>query len=233
MKRKEITDVAIKGDLETPALGGVAVETMGEAIVKAQTPNVDGVSGATVTSSAIIAAATQALEAAGADIAVLDEFRRDTDENTVREDKTLDTDIVIIGAGGAGMAAAIMVQQAGKDFVLLEKMPYVGGNTTKATGGMNAAETHYQKEQGIEDSVELFAADTMKGGHDLNDPALVQTLAEQSAGAIAQDLLLRRRIHQPHPCSGRRQCCGQLPGGQVLRKAQGTGRGDHAEHQSH
>ena len=180
----EITDVAIKGDLETPALGGVAVETMGEAIVKAQTPNVDGVSGATVTSSAIIAAATQALEAAGADIAVLDEFRRDTEENTVREDKTLDTDIVIIGAGGAGMAAAIMVQQAGKDFVLLEKMPYVGGNTTKATGGMNAAETHYQKEQGIEDSVELFVADTMKGGHDLNDPALVQTLAEKSAGAI-------------------------------------------------
>lgn len=180
-----ITDVAIVGDAETPTLGGVAVATLGDAMLKAQTPNVDAVAGATVSSTAIIAAATQALEAAGADIAVLDYFRQDVGgEETAKEEKEVETEIVIIGAGGAGMAAAIMVQQADKDFVILEKMPYVGGNTTKATGGMNAAETHYQKEQGIEDSVELFAADTMKGGHDINDPALVQTLAEQSAGAI-------------------------------------------------
>ena len=180
----EITDVAITGDKETPALGGVAVANMGEAIVKAQTPNVDGVSGATVTSSAIIAAATEALKAAGADIAVLDEYRRDTQDEGPKEEKTLETEIVIVGAGGAGMAAAIMAQQAGKNFVILEKMPYVGGNTTKATGGMNAAETHYQKEQGIDDSAALFAADTMKGGHALNDAKLVATLANSSAAAI-------------------------------------------------
>ncbi|MBQ7185163.1 MAG: flavocytochrome c [Clostridia bacterium] len=180
----EIVDVAITGANETPALGGVAVETLGAAIVKAQTPNVDAVAGATVTSSAIVAAATEALLQAGADIAVLDEFRRDTAEDIAREEKTLDTQVVIIGAGGAGMTAAVMLHQAGVDFVILEKMPYVGGNTTKATGGMNAAETHYQKEQGIEDSVELFAQDTMKGGHDINDPDLVRTLAEKSAEAI-------------------------------------------------
>ena len=180
----EITDVAITGDAETPALGGVAVETMGPAILKAQTPNVDGLSGATVTSTAIITAVTEALTKAGADISVLDANRKDIGEETAKEDKIIETEIVIVGAGGAGMAAAIMAHQAGKDFVILEKMPYVGGNTTKATGGMNAAETHYQKEQGIEDSVELFAADTIKGGHDLNDPELVRTLAEQSAGAI-------------------------------------------------
>ena len=180
----EIVDVTITGANETPALGGVAVETLGAAIVKAQTPNVDAVAGATVTSSAIIAAATEALLQAGADISVLDEFRRDTAEDIAREEKTLDTQVVIIGAGGAGMTAAIMLHQAGVDFVILEKMPYVGGNTTKATGGMNAAETHYQKEQGIEDSVELFAQDTMKGGHDINDPDLVKTLAENSSAAI-------------------------------------------------
>ena len=180
----EITDVVITGEKETPALGGVAIETMSESILKAQTPNVDGVSGATVTSKAIVAAATAALEAAGADIAVLDANRQDTADEVVKEDKTIETDIAIVGAGGAGMAAAIMVQQSGKDFVILEKMPYVGGNTTKATGGMNAAETHYQKEQGIEDSVELFVSDTIKGGHDLNNPDLVRTMAENSAGAI-------------------------------------------------
>ena len=96
----------------------------------------------------------------------------------------LTTDIVIIGAGGAGMTAAINATQAGKDVILVEMMPYAGGNTTKATGGMNAAETHYQKEQGIEDSVEQFVEDTMKGGHDINDRDLVTIMAENSAAGI-------------------------------------------------
>ncbi len=180
----EIETVLIDATGETPELGGVAAEKMAMAIMTAQTPNVDTVSGATVTSNAIIAAATSALEQAGADIAVLDANRKDAKDNGPKEEKTIDTEIVIIGAGGAGMTAAIMLKQAGKDFVILEKMPYVGGNTTKATGGMNASETHYQKEQGIEDSNALFAADTMKGGHALNDSALVAMMANSSAGAI-------------------------------------------------
>ena len=180
-----ITGVKINAQSETPTLGGVAAEKLCEAIVKAQTPNVDIVGGATVTSKAIIEAATKALTEAGADIAVLDANRRDQGgEAAAKEEKTIDTEIVIVGAGGAGMTAAIMLKQAGKDFVLIEKMPYAGGNTTKATGGMNAAETHYQKEQGIEDSVDLFVADTIKGGHDLNDPELVKVMAEKSSDAI-------------------------------------------------
>ena len=180
----KITDVAITGEKETPALGGVAVATLGEAIVEAQTPHIDGVSGATVTSTAIVTAATEALTAAGADMGMLDSLRLDKEEETTKEEKAIQTDLVIVGAGGAGMTAAIVAKQAGIDFVILDKMPSVGGNTTKATGGMNAAETHYQKEQGIEDSVDLFFQDTMKGGHDLNDPELVRTLAQESAKAI-------------------------------------------------
>ena len=184
VSENEIETVLVDATGETPELGGIAAEKMAMAIMNAQTPNVDTVSGATVTSNAIIAAATSALEQAGADIAVLDANRKDTKDAGPKEEKTIDTEIVIIGAGGAGMTAAIMLQQAGKDFVILEKMPYVGGNTTKATGGMNASETHYQKEQGIEDSNALFAADTMKGGHALNDSSLVAVMANSSAGAI-------------------------------------------------
>ena len=184
VSENEIETVLVDATGETPELGGIAAEKMAMAIMNAQTPNVDSVSGATVTSAAIIAAATDALKQAGADIAVLDANRKDTKDAGPKEEKTIDTEIVIIGAGGAGMTAAIMLQQAGKDFVILEKMPYVGGNTTKATGGMNASETHYQKEQGIEDSNALFAADTMKGGHALNDSSLVAVMANSSAGAI-------------------------------------------------
>ena len=179
-----ILNVMIVADGETPELGGVAAGKLAYSIIAAQTPNVDVVSGATVTSKAIIAATTDALTQAGADIAVLDANRKDRKDGGSKTEKTIDTDVVIIGAGGAGMTAAIMLKQAGVDFILLEKMPYAGGNTTKATGGMNASETHYQKEQGIEDSNALFAADTMKGGHALNDASLVAVMANSSSGAI-------------------------------------------------
>ena len=184
MSENLITGVKIDATGETPELGGLAAGKLAASIMKAQTPNVDALSGATVTSNAIIKAATAALEEAGAEISVLDANRRDGGDSGAKEEKTVDTEIVVIGAGGAGMTAAIMLHQAGKSFVLLEKMPYAGGNTTKATGGMNAAETHYQKEQGIEDSTALFAADTMKGGHALNDPSLVAMMANKSAEAI-------------------------------------------------
>ena len=94
-------------------------------------------------------------------------------------------DIVVIGAGGAGMTAAIQaVQDGATDVVLLEKMPITGGNTTRSTGGLNACGTKYQEAEGIEDSVDLFVEDTMKGGKELNDKALVTEMAENSADAV-------------------------------------------------
>lgn len=105
-------------------------------------------------------------------------------ESEVKADEK-QADIVIIGAGGAGMTAAVEAAQKGAtNLVVLEKMPITGGNTVRATGGLNAAETPYQEAEGIEDSVELFVEDTMKGGKNLNDPKLVQVMAEQSADAV-------------------------------------------------
>ena len=174
--------IEIEGDHETENIGSFAVEMLGERIMAAQSPNVDAVSGATVTSNAIFRALNEALAAAGADPAAFPVVKESgTTEKTY---ETMDVDVAIIGAGGAGMTAAINAAQAGKSVVLLEKMPYVGGNTTKATGGMNAAETHYQAEQGISDTVEQFIEDTMKGGHDINDRNLVTIMAESSAKAI-------------------------------------------------
>ena len=64
-------------------------------------------------------------------------------------------------------------------------MPFVGGNSLRAEGGMNAAETSVQKELGIDDStVENFTEDTLRLGHDLGNPDLVRTLAENSAEAV-------------------------------------------------
>ncbi|MEW9093776.1 MAG: flavocytochrome c [Clostridiaceae bacterium] len=94
------------------------------------------------------------------------------------------TDIVIIGAGGAGLAAAVEAKNEGANVIVLEKMPIVGGNTIRATGGMNASGTKYQKEQGIDDSSEKFYNDTMKGGHGKGEPELVKLLTDKSAEAV-------------------------------------------------
>ncbi len=182
VSENKIEDVQITGDHETENIGTFAVQMLGERILAAQSPNVDALTGATVTSNAILGAFKKTLTAAGADMSA---FAPAEDKGkALKKYEDLTTDIVIIGAGGAGMTAAINATQAGKDVILLEMMPYAGGNTTKATGGMNAAETHYQKEQGIEDSVEQFVEDTMKGGHDINDRELVTIMAENSAAGI-------------------------------------------------
>ena len=92
---------------------------------------------------------------------------------------------MIIGAGGAGLSAAIAAYDKGlTNIVILEKMAVNGGNTNFSSSGMNASETKFQKEQGIEDSNDLFAQETLDGGHNTGDPELVQFMCDNSAGAI-------------------------------------------------
>ncbi|MEK5235851.1 flavocytochrome c [Paenibacillus sp. FSL L8-0470] len=93
-------------------------------------------------------------------------------------------DIIIVGAGGAGMSAALEAKEKGMNPVILEKMPVAGGNTTKSSSGMNASQTKFQKEQGIEDSNDLFYEETLKGGHDTNDKEMLRFFVDNSASAI-------------------------------------------------
>lgn len=93
-------------------------------------------------------------------------------------------DVIIVGAGGGGMSAAIEAKDKGLNPVIFEKMPVAGGNTVKASAGMNASNTHYQKEQGIEDNNDLFFEETLKGGKETNDQELLRYFVDHSAEAI-------------------------------------------------
>ena len=181
LSEDKIESIEYTADGETPTVGGAALPKLVENVIASQSPNIDGVSGATITSGGFFTALNDALTQAGADPSKLEP--QDTGK-TAAEDIEKTTDIVIAGAGGAGMTAAITAAQAGKKVIILEKGSVSGGNSSYATGGMNAADTHYQAEQGIEDSADLYYADTMKGGHDLNNPDLVRTLADNSSAAI-------------------------------------------------
>ena len=93
-------------------------------------------------------------------------------------------DVVVIGAGSAGLNAAIAAKRAGAKVVLLEMHSFAGGNSMLAAGGYNAVGTPQQAKKGVKDNVDLYVKDTMKGGRGKNDPALVKILAEESAAGV-------------------------------------------------
>lgn len=93
-------------------------------------------------------------------------------------------DIIIVGAGGAGMSAALEAKEKGMNPVIFEKMPIAGGNTMKASSGMNASETKFQKEEGIKDSNDAFYKETLAGGHGTNNKAMLRYFVDHSASAI-------------------------------------------------
>ena len=141
IKDKTITKVEVDASHETNGIGSKAAETMPGAIVAANSLDVDGVSGATQTSKAIIEAATAALKQAGLEPSDLVSKNTST---TKAKDIEETVDVVIVGAGGAGMTAAITASKAGSKVVIIESQPIVGGNTVRSTGGLNAAKTPYQ-----------------------------------------------------------------------------------------
>ncbi|MBQ7655668.1 MAG: FAD-dependent oxidoreductase, partial [Clostridia bacterium] len=138
----EIAYVEMTGDGETAGIGGNIINEWPEAFVNAN-GIVDTYTGATfaqITRNGVLEAARLALQNAGVNP---DEYVFEFVEGTA-DDVTLDADVVIVGAGGAGMTAAIAAADAGKSVVILESQPAVGGNSVKSTGGMNAAKTVYQ-----------------------------------------------------------------------------------------
>ena len=92
--------------------------------------------------------------------------------------------VVIVGAGLAGLTAALEAASWGAQVTLLEKEARIGGNSAKATSGINGAETRVQAACGVTDTIALFFSDTMESGGGLSDTSLVRLLAVQSSAAI-------------------------------------------------
>ncbi len=143
-----------------------------EVIENNGTEGVDAVSGATLTSNGMLEAINSAIDAS-----------KGVSEEVVEYSDT-SCDVVVVGAGGAGLAAALEAALNGADVIVLEKQGIIGGNTNSSTGGLNAAETSVQKSLGIEDSKEKHFDDTMIGGYYINDPELVETLTGNAAAAV-------------------------------------------------
>ncbi len=176
-----ITGCTAEGKDETQGVGSEAIAKMPGEIAESGSIAVDGVSGATVTSTAIKEAAAAALTAAGLNP---DDYKTAVENNATAEDSTVDADVVVVGAGGAGMTAAITAAAEGKSVVILESQSMVGGNSVRATGGMNAGKTVYQDENefgesaGVEKTLKTAAE---KYADNETITALAKTVSEQWA----------------------------------------------------
>ena len=176
-----ITGCTAEGKDETQGVGSEAIAKMPGEIAESGSIAVDGVSGATVTSTAIKEAAAAALTAAGLNP---DDYKTAVENDATAEDSTVDADVVVVGAGGAGMTAAITAAAEGKNVVILESQSMVGGNSVRATGGMNAGKTVYQDENefgesaGVEKTLKTAAE---KYADNETITALAKTVSEQWA----------------------------------------------------
>ncbi|MFV0480286.1 MAG: FAD-dependent oxidoreductase [Anaerorhabdus sp.] len=137
-----ITAVNVVESTETVSLTSVALERIPAQMVEHQTTKVDTVTGATLTSNAIMRAATAAAEEAGLD---MDALNANAYTATAGEAQTWDADVVVVGGGGAGLSAAISAAQEGASVILIEKGSVLGGNTMMAGGAYNAVDEASQE----------------------------------------------------------------------------------------
>ena len=176
-----ITDCTAKGDEETPGIGSAVIEQFPGEVVEGNTINLDSISGATITSNAFVEAAKAALTEAGLNP---DDYMAKADKTANGETVSYDADVVIIGAGGAGMTAAMTAADAGQKVVILESQAMVGGNSARATGGMNAAKTVYQDENEFDQAAgveKTLATAAEKYADNETITALAKTVSEQWA----------------------------------------------------
>lgn len=180
-----IKEVKLVEHKETPGLSDPVFEKLFKEIVEKQSTEVDAVSGGTMTSDGIKEAVNDALKQALKEGSSLpssaNQNNNDSPKATVED---LTVDVLVIGGGGAGLTAAISAAETGSKVVLVEKMPFLGGNTQISATGITASDTILHRESGITFTVEDHIKRTMSIGKDVPNLELVTLLAESSSDAV-------------------------------------------------
>lgn len=177
----KIQDIKVLEDHENKVLAAKVFTDLKDAVIANNSTKVDSIAGATFSSKGFLDAVNQAAAKAGVKLS-------DTVKKVKKDDKALQAvqnyDVVVIGAGGAGFAAALQAKSKGATVVLLEKMPTVGGNSLISGAEMNVPKSWVQKTLKIEDdSPERMAQDTLKGGDYKGDPEIVKVLTTNALPA--------------------------------------------------
>ena len=184
IKAGKITNVKVVKSGESAMIGDAAIARIPSEIVARQSLRVNNVAGATLSSMAIQAAATNAVKAAGG---TPNEFYKAPIKKSASNiDISYKTAVVVVGSGASGMAAAVRSQLNGNPTILIEKMPYLGGDTILNAGTLIATGSRYQRDvmKEIKDSPELAYKDIMHVGKNRNDPVLVKMVTEKAGSVV-------------------------------------------------
>ncbi|MCD7956219.1 MAG: flavocytochrome c [Lachnospiraceae bacterium] len=177
----EITDIQVESS-ETPTIGQAAMESLTETVLANQSLAIDTVSGATLSSTAYIAALTSCVEQAGGDLETLQNREIADSDSDEEAYPVTEADVIVIGAGGAGLSAAKTADESGASVILIEKSSNIGGNTLCATMGINAAESQVQTDLGVTVTVEELIEAQMNNEDAIEE--LVTTFAVNSGETI-------------------------------------------------
>lgn len=180
----KLAAVRVVKNVETPGISDAAMTQFPQRVVDAQSLNVDAVSGATLTSDGIRNAVADAIRKAGGDPAA---FAAVAVKKKVAAKLIKDqADVIVVGAGGSGISAAVRAETLGANVILIEKMPVIGGATALNAGTLIATGSRFQKEslKETKDSPELAAKDIFRVGKNRNDPVLVKQVTERVGGVV-------------------------------------------------
>ena len=180
----KLVAVRVVKHVETPGISDAALTQFPQRVVDAQSLKVDAVSGATLTSDGIRNAVADAIRKAGGDPAA---FAAVTVKKNVAAKLIKDqADVIVVGAGGSGISAAVRAETLGANVILIEKMPVIGGATALNAGTLIATGSRFQKEslKETKDSPELAAKDIFRVGKNRNDPVLVKQVTERVGGVV-------------------------------------------------
>lgn len=175
-----VTAVDVTADGETPDLGGKAAPKIAEEILGSQSLAVDTVSGATITSQAVLAAAEAALSEAGVDV---ESWKSKTVEKAEGEAEEATVDIVVVGAGGSGTGAALAAAEAGAKVMVVEKLGAVGGNS-KLASGFFAIDSKWQQEEGLDLDVDVAINRLLVFNNYLSNGPLTRAIVEKAADTV-------------------------------------------------
>jgi len=179
----KIAAVEVTENVETVGVADVALTAIPQSVVEHQSVNLDAVTGATLTSFGILNAVKDCITMAGGNTADFNEKVSAQPIDGVREESC---DVLVIGAGAGGLAAAVKAAEEGKSVILIEKNAMVGGDTACNAGTLIATGSRFQREVlGEEnDSPELAAADMMKVGKNANDPEMVEMITNTIGATV-------------------------------------------------
>ena len=177
----EIVSVEVTEDSETAGIGKPALEQVAAEVVDNQSVAVDTITGATVSSAAMVSAVKDCLTQAGANL-------EDWSEQVSRPglEREYNCDVLVIGAGGSGLTAAVRAAEQGAKVILIEKTGFIGGVTILNAGTMIATGSRIQTDvlKEDKDTPKLAYDDIMRIGSNVNDPVMVELVVNHVGECI-------------------------------------------------